>query len=73
MQPFAIKFAEEALQKYCTEQEIATFVKSQLEQQFGHDWNCIVGEKFGLAVTHEKGTLLYFTVGSVSVLVFQSV
>jgi len=57
---------------YKVEKDIATFLKKELDQQYGPTWHVIVGKSFGSYVTHEQGFFIYFYIGDLAFLVFKS-
>lgn len=61
-----------AFQKYQAENEIAAYIKKQLDSNFGESWHCIVGVSFGSFVSHTHGFYLYADVDDKSVLVFKT-
>ncbi|TID26644.1 dynein light chain [Venturia nashicola] len=52
MQHEAIEVAQDAMQKFNIEKEIAQFIKKEFDQRKGATWHCIVGRNFGSFVTH---------------------
>lgn len=60
------------LLKYSIEKDIATFLKKEMDQQYGPTWHAIVGKLFGSYVTHEQGWFIYFCIGDLSFLLFKS-
>lgn len=72
MQECAIDCANEALNKFSIEKDIAAFIKKQFDQKYNPTWHCIVGRSFGSYVTHETKNFLYFYIGQTAVLLFKS-
>lgn len=58
MQQASVDIANEALQKFEVEKDIAAYVKKQMDQKFGPTWHSVVGKNYGSYVTH--GMLLPF-------------
>ena len=58
MQGEAIEIAQEAMQKYNIEKDIAQHIKKTFDDRKGPTWHCIVGRNFGSFVTHGMATLL---------------
>lgn len=52
MQGEAIEIAQEAMQKYNIEKDIAQHIKKTFDDRKGPTWHCIVGRNFGSFVTH---------------------
>lgn len=61
-----------ALAKHKIEKDIAAYVKKATETEFAGTWHCIAGENFGASVTHETSYLVFFSIGKMNFLVFQS-
>lgn len=57
MQGEAIEIAQEAMQKYNIEKDIAQHIKKTFDDRKGPTWHCIVGRNFGSFVTHGMGSL----------------
>ena len=54
MQQEAIEVAQEAMEKYTIEKDIAQYIKKEFDSRKGATWHCIVGRNFGSFVTHGK-------------------
>ncbi|KAJ9650023.1 Dynein light chain [Neophaeococcomyces mojaviensis] len=52
MQQEAIEVAQEAMEKYTIEKDIAQHIKREFDAKKGATWHCIVGRNFGSFVTH---------------------
>jgi dynein light chain LC8-type len=50
----AIEKAQEALNKFETERDIAQYIKKAFDESNGLTWHCIVGKSFGSFVTHDR-------------------
>jgi len=66
------ELADQAIQNYKLEKDIAAFLKKELDQVYGPTWHVIVGKSFGSYVTHEQGYFVYFYIGELAFLVFKS-
>lgn len=44
----------------------------EFDSEYGPAWHCVVGTSFGSFVTHSPGGFLYFSVDSLSVLLFKT-
>ncbi|RMZ76393.1 hypothetical protein DV737_g4866, partial [Chaetothyriales sp. CBS 132003] len=53
MQQEAIEVAQEAMEKYNIEKDIAMHIKREFDGRKGATWHCIVGRNFGSFVTHD--------------------
>jgi len=47
MQQEAIETAQEAMEKYTIEKDIAQHIKREFDAKKGATWHCIVGRNFG--------------------------
>jgi hypothetical protein len=57
-------------------QEIANFVKENLEAKYGEKdlcWHVIVGKNFGACATYQEKHMLYFYIGQIGFLIFATV
>ncbi|KAE9987143.1 hypothetical protein EG328_003611 [Venturia inaequalis] len=72
MQQEAIEVAQDAMQKFNIEKEIAQFIKKEFDQRKGATWHCIVGRNFGSFVTHETKHFIYFYLGHCAILLFKT-
>mmetsp|Transcript_46157 Transcript_46157/g.56665 ORF Transcript_46157/g.56665 Transcript_46157/m.56665 type:complete len:99 (-) Transcript_46157:196-492(-) len=72
MKQSAIEIAEEGLDKYSIEKDVATFIKKAFDKKHEPTWHCVVGRNFGSYVTHETKHFIYFYVGQVAILLFKS-
>jgi dynein light chain LC8-type len=70
MQEFAIITAQDAINSYVTEQEIASAIKAKFEQEFPSVWHCFIGRNFGCFVTHEASKFIYFYIGQMGICLF---
>ncbi|KAE8125726.1 hypothetical protein FH972_020500 [Carpinus fangiana] len=73
MQQDALELAAKALDIFDVTEatEIARFIKKEFDGTYGPGWQCIVGTDFGSFVTHCSGCFIYFSVGSLSILLFR--
>ena len=72
MQQDAIDCANQALEKFNIEKDIAAFIKKEFDKKYNPTWHCVVGRNFGSYVTHETKHFIYFYMGQVAVLLFKS-
>jgi dynein light chain LC8-type len=72
MRDFTYEVTLQALEAKDAEKDQAAEVKKALEGKFGGLWHCIVGREFGASVASATGHLLFFRVGPVSVLCFET-
>lgn len=73
MQIQAMAYASEALDLFdvldC--KSIAAHIKKEFDKEYGNGWQCVVGSNFGCFFTHTKGTFIYFTLETLSFLIFK--
>ncbi|EHA8592077.1 putative dynein light chain 2, cytoplasmic [Cocos nucifera] len=50
---------------------MAHFIKKEFDKSYGPAWQCIVGTDFGSFVTHHSGCFIYFSIGSLAILLFR--
>ena len=72
MQGDAIATANEALDKFNIEKDIAAHIKKEFDRKHNPTWHCVVGRNFGSFVTHETQHFIYFYVGQIAVLLWRS-
>ncbi|KAI9593560.1 dynein light chain in complex with an in vitro evolved peptide dimerized By leucine zipper [Syncephalis fuscata] len=72
MQKVAIKIAQQALDSFTVEKDIAASIKREFDKKYGTTWHCVVGRNFGSYVTHETKHFIYFYLGQMAVLLFKS-
>nr|CDS27670.1 dynein light chain [Hymenolepis microstoma] len=72
MQRAAVDMANEAMEKYNVEKDIAAHIKKGFDAKYNPTWHCIVGRNFGSYVTHETKHFIYFYMGQVAILLFKS-
>ncbi|CAG8444852.1 2568_t:CDS:2 [Funneliformis caledonium] len=58
MQREALDCANQALEKYNIEKDIAAYIKREFDKKYGTTWHCIVGRNFGSYVTHASTAIL---------------
>ncbi|XP_010272474.1 PREDICTED: dynein light chain 1, cytoplasmic-like [Nelumbo nucifera] len=51
---------------------IARALKKEFDSSYGLAWHCVVGTSFGSFVTHSPGGFVYFSHGSLSILLFKT-
>jgi len=72
MQQAAIESAQQAIEKFNIEKDIAAYIKKDFDKKHNPTWHCIVGRNFGSFVTHESHCFIYFYLGQVAILLFKS-
>ncbi|KAL5110571.1 Dynein light chain 1 cytoplasmic [Taenia crassiceps] len=72
MQQDAVAVAGQALEKFNIEKDIAAYIKKEFDKKHSPTWHCIVGRNFGSYVTHETQHFIYFYLGQVAILLFNS-
>lgn len=73
MQQDALRLAGKALDEFdvTNSTQIARFIKKEFDRSYGPGWHCIVGTDFGSFVTHRCGCFIYFSIGSLAILLFK--
>ncbi|KOM43607.1 dynein light chain, cytoplasmic-like [Vigna umbellata] len=51
---------------------IARALKKEFDTKYGLAWHCVVGKSFGSFVSHTGGGFIYFSIDSLSVLLFKT-
>ncbi|KAJ7948646.1 Dynein light chain [Quillaja saponaria] len=51
---------------------LARSLKKEFDSVYGPAWHCVVGKSFGSFVTHTPGGFVYFSIDSLSVLLFKT-
>ncbi|KAH7512541.1 hypothetical protein FEM48_Zijuj12G0101400 [Ziziphus jujuba var. spinosa] len=51
---------------------LARALKKEFDSLYGQAWHCVVGKSFGSFVTHSPGGFIYFSIDSLSVLLFKT-
>ena len=72
MQEDSVQCAQQAMEKFNIEKDIAAFIKKEFDKKYNTTWHCIVGKNFGSYVTHETKNFIYFYLGHMAVLLFKS-
>jgi dynein light chain LC8-type len=72
IQAVAFEKARSALSTHRIEKDQAAQLKRQFEEAYKGTWHAIVGKSFGCSVTNETGYLIFFRIGKVNILLFQS-
>ncbi|KAF9692034.1 hypothetical protein EKO04_009868 [Ascochyta lentis] len=72
MQNEAIEVAQQAMEQFTIEKDIAQFIKKEFDNRKGATWHCIVGRNFGSFVTHETKHFIYFYLGHCAILLFKT-
>lgn len=70
----ALRLAGKALDEFdvTDSTEIARFIKQGFDELHGPGWQCVVGTNFGSFVTHHLGCFIYFSIGSLAILLFKA-
>jgi dynein light chain LC8-type len=67
MQTDAIAIANQALDRFDIEKDIAAYIKKEFDKKYNPTWHCVVGRSFGSFVTHETNRFIHFYIGQVIV------
>ncbi|XVF78380.1 hypothetical protein PTKIN_Ptkin14bG0127100 [Pterospermum kingtungense] len=51
---------------------LARAIKKEFDSVYGPAWHCVIGTSFGSFVTHSSGGFLYFSIDSLSFLLFKT-
>ncbi|ESW21438.1 hypothetical protein PHAVU_005G070900 [Phaseolus vulgaris] len=51
---------------------IARALKKEFDTKYGLAWHCVIGKSFGSFVSHTSGGFIYFSIDSLSVLLFKT-
>ncbi|KAG4978207.1 hypothetical protein AAZX31_13G260000 [Glycine max] len=51
---------------------IARALKKEFDSKYGLAWHCVIGNSFGSFVSHTGGGFIYFSIDSLSVLLFKT-
>nr|KYP58875.1 Dynein light chain, cytoplasmic [Cajanus cajan] len=55
-----------------TNTHIARALKKEFDTKYGLAWHCVIGKSFGSFVSHTSGGFIYFSIDSLSVLLFKT-
>ncbi|PWN21934.1 cytoplasmic dynein light chain [Microstroma glucosiphilum] len=72
MQQLAVDTAQDALNKFTVEKDIAAHIKREMDRQCGPTWHTVVGANFGSYVTHETNHFIYFYLGKIAFLIWRA-
>ncbi|KAK2068221.1 hypothetical protein P8C59_002875 [Phyllachora maydis] len=72
MQQEVLEVAQEAMNKFTIEKDIAQHIKRTFDDRKGPTWHCVVGRNFGSYVTHETKHFIYFYLGHCAILLFKT-
>ncbi|TGZ75492.1 hypothetical protein CRM22_000335 [Opisthorchis felineus] len=61
MQEEAVRTANEALDSYSEDYEIAAYLRQRFDKLYKPVWHCFVGRSFGGSVAYEEHHFIYFT------------
>lgn len=72
LQNDAINAAVTEIDEGSVEKDVAAFIKNEFDKKHGPNWQCVVGRNFASLVTPETRRFIYFYVGQIAVLLFQT-
>uniref|UniRef100_A0A0N5AQV5 Dynein light chain n=1 Tax=Syphacia muris TaxID=451379 RepID=A0A0N5AQV5_9BILA len=72
MQQEAIQVANDALNKFKVEKDMATYIKEEFDKKYSPSWHCVVGRNFGSYVTHETNHFIYFYLQHIAIMLFKT-
>ncbi|KAK7324585.1 hypothetical protein VNO77_28259 [Canavalia gladiata] len=55
-----------------TNTHLARALKKEFDSKYGLAWHCVIGKSFGSFVSHTGGGFIYFSIDSLSVLLFKT-
>lgn len=71
MQQDAVNCADEALNRFEIDQDIAKFIKQQFDRVHGPSWNCIVGKNYCTYLNHIPNHFVFFYLRRYAFLLFR--
>ncbi|KAG2458609.1 dynein light chain 4, axonemal-like [Polypterus senegalus] len=72
MRAETIEMCVTALEKFASDNEkAAKMIKETMDKTFGSLWNVVIGESFGLDITHDVKGLLYFYFCTVAICIWK--
>ena len=72
MENYTIELASESLKNITDRQETATYVHTKLEERYGGDWSCFIGQPYSFYVRHEDQKFIFFKMGKDFITVFKA-
>uniref|UniRef100_A0A7S1CML1 Dynein light chain n=1 Tax=Bicosoecida sp. CB-2014 TaxID=1486930 RepID=A0A7S1CML1_9STRA len=72
MVDFVVATAQEALKENKIAKDIATAIKRKCDEVHAGSWHAIVGQSYGVSLTHETTYLVFFTIGLQNFCVFKT-
>ncbi|CEO96999.1 Dynein light chain [Plasmodiophora brassicae] len=69
---FSKSTATKAFAECKREVDVAAYLRTEFDREFGMTWNVIVGRHFGSDVTHEAKRYINFQIGQLSILIWKS-
>ncbi|KAL7054464.1 hypothetical protein AAHC03_026081 [Spirometra sp. Aus1] len=69
---FMKKQAIQAQQNCKTEQEMASYVRKRMDDNYNSTWGCVVGQNFGSEVPYIPNSFAFFTVDKHSFLIYKA-
>ncbi|XP_043824708.1 dynein light chain 1, cytoplasmic-like [Dromiciops gliroides] len=72
MQQDFVECATQALEKYNLEKNTAVQIKKEFDKKYNPTWHCIMGRNLGSYRTNETKHFIYFCLGQVAILLFES-
>ncbi|THD24704.1 hypothetical protein D915_004555 [Fasciola hepatica] len=72
MQNFILSLCTDATRAFKVEREIALHIKQKMQERYSGHWNCIVGMRFGSALSHEAQRFLHVYFDRFAIIVFQA-
>lgn len=72
MVDFVVGTAQAALRENKIAKDVATVIKRKCDDEMAGSWHAIVGQSFGVSITHETTYVVFFTIGLLNFCVFKT-
>mmetsp|Transcript_66847 Transcript_66847/g.161650 ORF Transcript_66847/g.161650 Transcript_66847/m.161650 type:complete len:118 (-) Transcript_66847:269-622(-) len=72
MVDFVVGTAQEALKENKIAKDVATAIKKKCDEEMTGSWHAIVGQSYGVSITHETTYIVFFTIGLLNFCVFKT-
>ncbi|CAJ0954092.1 unnamed protein product, partial [Mesorhabditis belari] len=72
LQADAIELAQQALDRFKLEKEMAAFIKTEFDKRHYPSWQVVVGSNFGSYVTHETNRFTYFYIAHIAFMLYKT-
>ncbi|KAI1725857.1 dynein light chain type 1 domain-containing protein [Ditylenchus destructor] len=72
MQKDVFECIAKAMKKHSDVNDIAEYVKNQMDEKYRPTWQCVVGTSFGYHVDHDDGRFILLDVGQLQILLYRT-